>query len=422
MPEGAASGTVTLDALFKTAALAAQDATSVALTLLDDSDNVVSGFPVGAPDVTHIGFGHYQYIWHVPALQAPGTYRATWTGIGTTDNTQCVGYDLVLIQSPGFVTVPSTIEPSGPYVTPGLFPHLYLGSKIPAKPIELAAVLRRASSVVDGYCTVPLMPQRHDFRGGTITGERHTWRLPDGGPASSAAGSRRTYPYHWPILSVERFGIRVSNTAVALDIETSEIMIQNGERYLEVVSLIGSTFGLFNAITMPNVFLATPTADFDYTYGHRFRVTKDPAFPEDPAAPTVWRAGNQWWFVDGDNPVVVYVNDVIATTGFTYNPNEGTITFSSSLDPDVDVVEVTYTHRMPVEIRDATALIARYELSQSDLARKGLAGIESIRMAELEITQRREPRGSGVVTANNLDRLVPEAADLLSGLKFFRIA
>jgi hypothetical protein len=43
-------------------------------------------------------------------------------------------------------------------------------------------------------------------------------------------------------------------------------------------------------------------------------------------------------------------------------------------------------------------------------------------MAELEITQRREPRGSGVVSANNLDRLVPEAADLLSGMKFYRMA
>jgi hypothetical protein len=42
-------------------------------------------------------------------------------------------------------------------------------------------------------------------------------------------------------------------------------------------------------------------------------------------------------------------------------------------------------------------------------------------MAELEITQRREPR-AGVVSANNLDRLVPEAADLLSGMKFYRMA
>jgi hypothetical protein len=84
-------------------------------------------------------------------------------------------------------------------------------------------------------------------------------------------------------------------------------------------------------------------------------------------------------------------------------------------------VKVDYTYTLMPEVRDATALIARYEFAQSAITAKGLMGLETIRMAELEITQRREPR-AGVVSANNLDRLVPEAADLLSGMKFYRMA
>jgi hypothetical protein len=305
------------------------------------------------------------------------------------------------------------------YVTPDAFKQMRLGSDVTGIPdLQLAVVLERASTIVNGYCTVPTMPIPHDFRGGAIVGEQHTWRLPDGGPGSQQVGSRRVYPFHWPIKAVDLFQIRVSNTHIALDVETSELMIQNTERYVEVTTLLGSTFGLFNAITMPDAFLATPTLRIDYTYGREIRQTGETIYPVDEANRVLFRAINQWWLVDLNNTVEVYVGGVLTTSGFTVDADEGTVLFDA---PVTGSVKVDYTYTLMPEVRDATALIARYEFAQSAITAKGLMGLETIRMAELEITQRREPR-AGVVSANNLDRLVPEAADLLSGMKFYRMA
>jgi hypothetical protein len=306
------------------------------------------------------------------------------------------------------------------YVTPDAFKQMRLGSDVTGIPdLQLAVVLERASTIVNGYCTVPTIPQPHDFRGGSIVGEQHVWRLPEGGPGSDQTGTRRVYPFHWPIKAVSEFNIAVTNTQIALDIQPSEIIIQNSDRYLEVVTLIGATFGLFNAIAMPNAFLATPTVRLDYTYGREIRQTGETIYPVDETNRVLFRAINQWWLVDVDHTVNVYVGGVLTTSGFTVDADEGTILFDA---PVTGSVKVDYTYTLMPEVRDATALIARYEFAQSAITAKGLSGLETIRMAELEITQRREPRGSGVVSANNLDRLVPEAADLLSGMKFYRMA
>jgi hypothetical protein len=75
---------------------------------------------------------------------------------------------------------------------------------------------------------------------------------------------------------------------------------------------------------------------------------------------------------------------------------------------------------MPSEIRDATAAIARYEINQSRITGRGWAGLESVEVNELKVTMPRQVRGA--VTAQRLDELVPEAADLLAGFKFWRAA
>jgi hypothetical protein len=308
------------------------------------------------------------------------------------------------------------------YVTPRAFKTRYLGSDVSAlSDLQLASVLERSSAIADGYCSVPLIPQRHDFRGGTVIGERQTWRLPDGSPGSNSVGMRRAYPYHWPVKAVQGFKIYVSADSVALDIPPAQIIIQNSERYLEVVTLIGSTFGLFNAVTAPNVFLATPIVRLDYTYGVEDRITGSPLFPEDPATRLIWRAQNQWWLVDASNTVAVYVNGVLVTTGYAVDPIEGTITFSAQPAAGASVT-ADYTSRLQPEVRDAVSLIARYEIGESRMAARGLQGVDSVRLAELEISRSRVQRSGPTINEHNLASLVPEAADLLDGLKFFRMA
>jgi hypothetical protein len=309
------------------------------------------------------------------------------------------------------------------YVTPRAFKARYLGSDVSLlSDLELASVLERASAIADGYCSVPLIPQRHDFRGGTIIGERQNWRLPDGGAGSGSVGQRRAYPFHWPVKDVQAFKIYVSNDNVALDIPVDSVIIQNSERYLEVVSLIGAQFGLFNAITTPNVFLATPFVRLDYTYGVEERHAGDLLYPEDTATRLIWRAQNQWWLVDINNTVEVYVNGVEADPGdYVVDPIEGTITFAD--DPGAGVsVTADYTSKLQPEVRDAVSLITRFEIGESKLAAKGMQGIDRIRMAELEISRARVQRSGPTINEHNLASLVPEAADLLDGLKFFRMA
>ena len=66
-----------------------------------------------------------------------------------------------------------------PYLTPQRFREMAFGIDISElDDTELAALIAQATSVVNSYCNVPRIPQMHDFRGGTITGEQHQWRYP----------------------------------------------------------------------------------------------------------------------------------------------------------------------------------------------------------------------------------------------------
>lgn len=278
---------------------------------------------------------------------------------------------------------------------------------------------------------MPTIPVRHDFRGGVISTaspEQHEWRYPGAYQASAVIGQRRAYPYHQPIISIEQFRIYVTNTQY-VEISPNDLFIQNTERYVEVVSLAITSSGLFNALIIPNVGLATPTLQMAYTYGRRLRVLDEPISAAE--GNTLYRAENQWWFVDTDNPVNVYVNGVLKTptTDYTYNASEGTVLFVSPPGAEDEPGEVSvtldYTYRLPWEIREATSLIARYELGEARLSAKGMLGLESIKIAELSLSRPRRLRtgsSGGPVTKDNLDDAVPEAAALLTGYKQWRAA
>lgn len=292
------------------------------------------------------------------------------------------------------------------YLTPARFREMGFGIDVgELDDAELLALINQASSVVDSYCNVPRIPQMHDFRGGTITGEQHAWRYPT---TPFEIGQRRYYPWHWPIIAIQQFRIYVTNTQY-VEIAPTELMINNSERYLEVVSLALTSSGLFNALIVPNVGLATPIAKCSYTYGWDLTVNDEYLVCSDGQT---WRAQNQFWHTDTGREPVIKKNGTIQTTGFTVNPIEGTVVFDSNLAAS-DIVSASYHHKLPRDIQYGTGHIISHLHGEAELHARGMAHLTRMRVAEVDM-ERDLRRGQPSGLAELLDQLVPEAALLLA--------
>lgn len=275
---------------------------------------------------------------------------------------------------------------------------------------ELESLCHQASLMVDVYCNTPRIPQQHDFRGGTITGEQHYWRYPYG---DMDVGQRRVYPYHWPIKSVERLRIYVTKTQY-VEISANDLYINNTERYIEVVSLALTSSGLFNALIVPNVGLATPTAVVDYTYGWDFAVVGESLTPTDAM---LWRAENQYW---SSSPApVIYVGGQAQSSGYTVDYTEGTVTFDAMQAPDTRVT-VDYHYRLPREIMYGAGWVVADLHGEAELHAKGMAHLSQIRLTDMSVTRMPERVGSGGV--NDLSVFSPRAAEYLSTFRQDHIA
>lgn len=295
------------------------------------------------------------------------------------------------------------------YVTPEKYRTMGLGIDLEGiEDFELAAILDRAGSVAESYCSTPTIPRKHSFLGGEITAdapEEHSWRVPEN---NFDIGQRRIYPYHWPVRTVTQFRVYVTNTQY-VEIGPSEIFINNTDRYIEVISLAFTGVGLFGAI-LPSLGLMKPVARIAYTYGREFGQTEERLYATDGRT---YRALNQYWL--SDPAPVVEVDDVEQTTGFTIDYAEGTVVFDAPL-ADGSVASAAYSYRLPSEIRDAVAQIAAHILGERELQSRGMTGVQSIRVGEVTIT-RTQPR----MSAETLSECAPGAAWLLDGFKFITI-
>ena len=295
------------------------------------------------------------------------------------------------------------------YLTPARFREMGFGIDISElDDSELAALIAQAASVVDAYCNVPRIPQKHDFKGGTITKEEHRWAMPE---HSLDYGQRRMYPYHWPILEITDFKIYVTNSQY-VEISPTELFINNSERWFEIVSYAVTSIGMFGALIVPNIGLATPVAKVSYTYGWDFLVTDESLTHSDGQT---WRAQNQYWHTTDDadgnsRDPVIKKNGVVQSSGFTVDPVEGTVTFDANLAA-TDTVTATYHHKLPSEIQYGTGHIVAHLHGQAELHARGMAHLTQLKVAE--VTMRRDtPKGNSL--AENLDTMIPEAAMLLS--------
>jgi len=293
------------------------------------------------------------------------------------------------------------------YLTPQRFRTMGFGIDISElDDAELQSLIAQATMVVDAYCNVPRLPQRHDFRGGAITGEQHAWRYPQ---TPFEIGQRRYYPWHWPIVSIEKFRIYVTNTQY-VEIAPTELMINNSERYLEVVSLAITSSGLFNALIVPNVGLATPIAKCDYTYGWDFEESAELLMNTDGQT---YRAQNQYWRTTPAPEIKK--NGTAITTGFAVDLDEGAVIFDAQLAAS-DTITASYHHKLPPEIQYGCGYIVAYLHGKAELQARGMGGLTLLKVAEVTL-ERDLPRGMPANLMQNLDILVPEAALLLGAFR-----
>lgn len=268
---------------------------------------------------------------------------------------------------------------------------------------QLRSILVRATSAAYRYCAAPSIPQAFDFRGGAVTGEKHQW--PYVAPLLIASGSRRVYLNQKPLKDVSSFVLRLAKDyTVSLD-PARNIVVNQMEGYIEVVALtpvitgyfpIGWNFGLWN-----------PLAEVDYTYGWTFEVTGDEC---EAQSPNLYTASHGNW--SGDAPTVYVDGTEIDPDDYVINTDDGSILFGDDVSPTVQsTVTCDYTYLCPDAVSQAVGIIATDLIGKARIAARGMIGLQSLRVAEVAITQMQPNR----YTAKNGVSIPNEAAVLLNG-------
>lgn len=268
------------------------------------------------------------------------------------------------------------------YLTPDRFRVMGFGVDLSdISDADFAFALERASSLVDAYCNTPILPQKHDFRGGTITGEQHRWKLPDPTMMISEVGTRRVYPFHGPLRSITSFKVMFTEN-YQIEINPGNLYVNRSENWAEVVSLAAIVSGIYPVGVSFGLY--TPVAVVSYTYGYRFTSTDETLIPDDAGAyeGSAYRANEQFWATDVDP--VVKIDGVVQTTGYTVNRTEGVVVFNDLLDSDAKV-QATYTYTLPPQIRDATGYVLADILAERELFQRGMGRLGQIRIAEMEL-------------------------------------
>lgn len=290
-----------------------------------------------------------------------------------------------------------------PYLTPDRYAAMGFGTTSLDDSI-IRSFINRASLAVDRYCSVPMVPSRYSFRGGTVTDEEHLFEL---GNDVNEQARRIIWPRSSPVSSVSQLRVYVTNTQY-VDFDASELFVTKDT--IEITSITLTSAGLFGALAIPILGLRTPIAKVTYTYGYDFDSTDEVLSSSDD---TVYRALNQFW---NDDDVVVKVNGVVVTTGFTVDKTEGVITFDSA-NTTGDIVTATYGYSLPSEVSEATGLTVAKFVGDREIVERGMAGLDSLRVGEIAMTRPR-PRAA---TSNQSVDLPNEAKQLLDGLHFMTI-
>lgn len=272
---------------------------------------------------------------------------------------------------------------AGPYMTAKRFRLGGFGIDLSDfSDVELTATLRRATTLVNTWVNGSQVPHPFDFRGGLVENEQHIFPIPN--PLTPYPGSRRVFPNNRPLQSVTKFWLQFTNNQeldagyrIELNVDT-DIFVNWTESWCEIVASqptiigyppIGYWFGTYQ-----------PIALISYTYGYLQPVVDDPCEAETPNL--YWASFGQW----ADAPETVKIDGVEQDSGYTVNPTDGSIKFVTPPLPNASVT-VSYSASLPDAVVQATGLIAVDLIGQSRIASRGMLGIQSIKVAEVAITQ-----------------------------------
>ena len=290
-----------------------------------------------------------------------------------------------------------------PYMTPGRFRIGDYGANLTSiTDAGLASILQTSTNMVQGYCTVPTIPVEYDFRGGTVT-EQTDWDLGH----ELLPGQRRILTRFTPVISVEELRIDVTGTQY-LGFDNAQLYLTEGS--VEIIAP-STTVGMFGAAIVPAIGLLPPIAVSTYTYGHRFSARGEELYPSDAKE---FRSFHQWWH-DDPEPIVYVDGAVIATTEYTLDHDEGTVTFDDNQGANVTVT-ADFDYRMPDAISEATALIGLQRLGERNLTAKGLHGMIELAVGDVRI--RRDFPRAGVARHGVSD----EVMQLLDPYRFVTVA
>jgi hypothetical protein len=120
-------------------------------------------------------------------------------------------------------------------------------------PGELDRILKRASQYAEGYIGYPLRLVPN-------VAEAHTWKR----PGEANRPMTRVYLNRWPCVSLDAFTVRISNTQFAT-FAPSDIVVNNGQRYIEILSYAVASFSLLGAIQ--NLGLVANIVEVSYVSG-----------------------------------------------------------------------------------------------------------------------------------------------------------
>lgn len=294
-----------------------------------------------------------------------------------------------------------------PYLTPERFKTMGTGIDLSeVETIALRSAIMRATADINTFCAVPRLPQPYSFRGGTITGEEHIYRTDEW----QRPRPFRLWPWHTPVRTVTSlrlvWGVQGGNETY-LDIDPDNLLISD-QGYIEVSSL-NLTQLVFGDAVMPYIGLHDPIFRTSYTYAYRYVATDEIAEPVDART---YQAQNQFWTADD---VVVKVDGVTQTTGFTIDRTEGWVIFDVMQAPDA-VVALSYVYTMPNDIQQACGVLVARDLGEADLRAKGFEGLVSIRVKDVELRRAVAAKSTG--TSGNAAEIPAAAAAYLSGWVF----
>lgn len=262
------------------------------------------------------------------------------------------------------------------YVTPARYRTMGYGADLDeVDDSQLAMQLRLASGLVTRYCN---RPASYDFRGGVVVDEVHPWRI---GNEHVPQGSTGIFPKCKPLVELDSFRIHVSNTQY-LDVSTAYISYGPGGMLMPVIA--ASSIGVWSYTAIPVAGFPIPEARISYSYQFLHSDIDEELFPEGAG---VYRAANQWWT---DDDVLVYKNGALLTetTDYTIDRDEGTVDLTQAQQDAIDlddVITATYTHSLPEDVRDATAVVMTDLLGATAIVGAGLQGLSRIKAEEIEL-------------------------------------